>query len=216
MREPAILDDDGDLVVVAKPAGWVVYAARAGETQDLRAWLAGARPGRPPEPLHRLDRETSGLVLYARRAETRARWGEAFAAGRVEKTYLALVVGHAHSKGVIRTPLAPDHPGPPQPAVTRYRLLEALGGFSWIRVSPETGRKHQIRRHLAEIGLPVVGDARHGRRGVRVPAFPGRLFLHAAALELEGRRFEAPLPEELERCLAAVRAGAGRGEPPAG
>jgi len=211
VHEPSLLADDGDLVVVAKPSGWVVYAAREGETHDLRAWLA-AQPGLPRrlDPLHRLDRETSGVALYAARPETRAAWSEAFAAGRVHKTYHALVVGHAHAKGVIRTPLAPDHPGPPQDAVTRYRLIEALGAFSWLKVQPETGRKHQIRRHLAEIGLPVVGDVRHGRRRVKVPAFPGRLFLHAVALELDGRRFEAPLPDELARCLAAVREGARR------
>ena len=117
--------------------------------------------------------------------------------------------GHAHKKGVIRVPLSPDDGGAPQAAVTRYRLEEALGAFSLLRCEPETGRKHQLRRHLQGIGLAVVGDTRYPpRRRLRVPAFPGRLFLHAAVLALpDGRRFESPLPPELARCLEALRGG---------
>lgn len=214
--EPAVVAVDGDLVALAKPAGWVVHAAMPGETHDLRAWCSGpgvaSRPDLPRglEPLHRLDRDTSGVVLFAADPATRARVGRAFMDGAVRKTYLALVVGHAHKKGVVRAPLAPDTGGPPQDAVTRYRLEEALGGFSLLRVMPETGRKHQIRRHLAGIGHPLVGEDRYaGPRRVRVPAFPGRLFLHAAEVELpDGRTFAAPLPPELARCLEALRAGA--------
>lgn len=210
MPDPLVLARDGDLVAILKPAGWVVHAAMPGERFDLRAWCAG-QPGLPRglEPCHRLDRETSGVVLFAAEAATRAEVGRAFMAGTVKKTYLALVIGHAHRKGVLRAPLAPDDGGPPQDAVTRYRMVEALGGFSLVRVRPETGRKHQIRRHLHGVGLPIVGDDRYApARPVRVPAFPNRLCLHAVALELpDGRRFEAPLPEDLARCLEALRAG---------
>lgn len=208
MSDPVLLADDGDLVAVDKPAGWVVHAAMEGERHDLRAWLAG-QPGLPGglEPLHRLDRETSGVVLFAASARTRAEIGRAFMDGAVQKTYLVLVQGHAHRKGVIRAPLAPDHPGPPQDAVTRYRLVEALGAFSLLRVHPETGRKHQIRRHLQGLGLAVVGDTRYPpARPLRVPAFPGRLCLHAAAVTLpDGRVFEAPLPPDFAACVAALR-----------
>jgi 23S rRNA-/tRNA-specific pseudouridylate synthase len=212
--EPRLLIVASDLVAVDKPAGWVVHAARAGETHDLRAWLAeAARRGVAPrglEPVHRLDRETSGVVLYAADPAQRAALGKHFEAGAVRKTYLALVQGHAHAKGVIRTPVPRDDGGAPQEACTRYRLAEALGGFSLLRVSPESGRKHQIRVHLQSVGLAVVGDDRYppakGRRRLRVPAFPGRLFLHAARLELpDGRVFEAPIPPELEACLTALR-----------
>lgn len=210
MTQPEILAVDGPLVALHKPAGWVVHAAMEGEKFDLRAWCA-AQPGLPRglEPLHRLDRDTSGVVLYAADAGVRGDIGRAFMDGAVKKSYLALVVGHAHQKGVIRVPLAPDDGGEPQEAVTRYRLEEALGAFSLLRVRPETGRKHQIRRHLQGLGLPVVGDTRYpGKRPVRVPAFPHRLFLHAADVVLpDGRRFEAPLPPELQRCLDALRAG---------
>lgn len=207
MTVPTLLHNDGDLVVVAKPAGWVVHAARPDEPSDLRAWLV--QPGLPAglEPLHRLDRDTSGVVMYAASAATRGAIGRAFQDGEVKKTYLVLVQGRAHRKGVIRTPLTPDHPGPAQPAVTRYRLVEALGAFALLRVTPETGRKHQIRRHLHEIGLAVVGDDRYPpAHRLRVPGWPGRLWLHAARLQLpDGRTFDAPLPEDLARCLEALR-----------
>lgn len=208
MAEPSVLGRHDGLVALDKPAGWVTHAARPEERHDLRAW-AHAHVDRRLEPVHRLDRETSGVVLFAADPAVRARLGEAFQRGEVHKSYLALVIGHAHRKGVIRHPLHPDHPGPPEPAVTRYALREALGGFSLLEVRPETGRKHQIRRHLQQIGLPLVGDARYpGRRRVRVPAFPGRLWLHALRVEVPGgAAFESPLPGELERTLAALREG---------
>lgn len=206
--DPTILASDGDLVAVDKPVGWVVHAAMERETHDLRAWLA-AQSDLPEglEPLHRLDRETSGVVLFAASTRTRAEIGAGFMEGKVHKTYLVLVQGHAHQKGVVRTALTPDHPGPAQPAVTRYRLVEALGAFSLLRVTPETGRKHQIRRHLQGIGLAVVGDDRYPpARPLRVPAFPGRLCLHAARLTLpDARTFEAPLPADLAGCIQALR-----------
>lgn len=210
MSEPTVLRVDPDLVALDKPTGWVVHAAMAGEKYDLRAWCA-ARPELPKglEPLHRLDRETSGIVLYSADPAARARVGRWFMDGAVEKEYLALVQGHAHKKGVLRAQLAPDDGGAPQDAVTRYRLVEALGAFSLLRVAPETGRKHQIRRHLHGVGLAVVGDARYlPRRRLRVPAFPNRLFLHAARLRLpDGRALESPLPAALAACLDALRAG---------
>ncbi len=90
--------------------------------------------------------------------------------------------------------------------MTRYALAEALGAFSLLRVRPETGRKHQIRRHLHGIGLPLVGDTRYRGRFRPVPGFPGRLFLHAWRLSLpDGRSFESPLPPELEACILELR-----------
>lgn len=210
MNTPSLLAEADGVWAIDKPAGWVVHAARAGEQHDLRAWLASqAVLPRGLEPLHRLDRETSGVVLYAADPAVRARVQVWFQQGKVHKTYLALVAGKAHRKGVIRRALAPDHPGPPQAALTRYRVAEWLGGFTLVRVLPETGRKHQVRRHLAGIGLPIVGDERHGpRRPRRVPGYPGRLWLHACQLDLpDGAHFEAPLPPELEAHLAVLRAG---------
>ena len=97
--------------------------------------------------------------------------------------------------------------GRPLPAVTRYRHREALGGFSLVEARPETGRKHQIRRHLHGIGHPIVGDERYRpRRFKAVPGYPGRLWLHAAALELpDGHTIVAPLPPALMDHLDRLR-----------
>lgn len=206
---PAILSVQQSLVVINKPAGWVVHAAMQQEQHDLRAWCQ-AQPGLPAglEPLHRLDRDTSGVVLYSADAAERALFGKMFEKGEIEKTYLALVFGKAHQKGVIKNPLHPDHPGPAQSALTRYRMQERFSRFSLLRVQPATGRKHQVRRHLSGIHHPVVGDERYASpRFMTVPGFPNRLWLHAFRLKLpDGRLFEAPLPPELVQHLAVLRA----------
>jgi hypothetical protein len=211
MSEPSLLTHADGVYALYKPCGWVVHAAMARETHDVRAWCA-KQPNLPKgmDPCHRLDRDTSGVVLFAADPEVRARVGGAFMAGTVRKTYLALVFGKAHQKGVIRRALSQDRPGPPQAAVSRYRLDEALGGFSLLRVAPETGRKHQVRRHLQSIGHPVVGDDRYGPKRFRaVPGYPGRLWLHAFRIELPGGVvFEAPLPAELQQHLELLRLGA--------
>lgn len=214
LEEPKVLapvnPGPQDVVAIEKPAGWVVHAAMKREQFDVRAWLA-KQPGLPKglEPLHRLDRDTSGVCLWAADPAVRAKVGALFQESKVKKTYMALVFGRVHQKGVIRTPLAPDNGGDPQPAITRYRLAEALGGFSLLRISPETGRKHQIRRHLLEIRHPVVGDTRYPLKAkIRVPAYPGRLWLHCTRIELpDGQVFTSPLPELLEKHLEVLRVG---------
>lgn len=198
---PRILAARDDLIVVDKPSGWVVHATRPEETHDVRAWLI--EHGYPnAAPVHRIDRGASGVVLFSEVPAVRTALGATFTNGEVDKRYVALVFGRTHRKGIVR--VAVDG----QPAVSRYRLLESLGGFSWLGVRPETGRKHQIRRHLHGIGHPIVGDDRYRPAGFRpVPAFPHRLCLHAASLALpDGRTFEAPVPEALERCREALRA----------
>lgn len=222
---PQRIGEVDGIVALSKPVGWVAHAAMARETHDLRAWCAMQLDlPRGLEPLHRLDRDTSGVLLYAADPAVRARVGAWFTSGAtagaatadadrpIHKTYLALVYGKAHRKGVIRTPLAPDHPGPPQDALTRYRAVEQLGGFTLLRVHPETGRKHQVRRHLHEIGHPIVGDERYRpKRFIAVPGFPNRLWLHAWKIELPGGIvFEAPLPPELVAHLEILRAGCTR------
>lgn len=207
MDSPRLLLRADRIAAVEKPAGWVVHATRPNEHADLRTWV---HPELGPgwEAVHRLDRDTSGVVILGADPEIRAELSKAFAAGEVRKTYLALVQGRTHEKGVIRIPLSPDHPGPPQAAVTRYRTSRRFSAFTLLRVNPETGRKHQVRRHLSEIGHPVIGDTRYDNTPRRpIPGYPGRLWLHAARIELPGERvFESPLPPSLAEHLEVLAA----------
>ena len=207
MSTPRLLTRFGDhFFAVDKPSGWLTHPAGT-DAPHLLAWLAdqGGIP-RSVRPVHRLDRETSGVVLCATRAG-RAQASAWFAEGAAAKTYLALVPGTPRPTGTIRHALRDGARS--VEAETRYRTAERLGGFTLLEVSPVTGRKHQIRRHLRAIGFPVVGDTRHRGQFRPVPAFPGRMFLHASALEVpfDGgvRRIASPLPADLEACLVALR-----------
>lgn len=207
-----LIAEDERLVVLAKAAGLLVHPA--GEDQGPSV-IELAGPGL--WPVHRLDRETSGVLVLARSEEAAAHLGRSFAAGRVEKRYLALVLGVAHDKGVIRRPLLDE--GQEQEAITRYRTLAVLQGglrCSLLLVRPATGRPHQIRRHLAGIGHPVLGDRRYGRApanraAARLLGLP-RLFLHAGSITLphpadgQKRTYTAGLPPELVEVLLALDA----------
>lgn len=212
--QPTLVETRDGLWVLDKPAGMVVHAARPEDQPDLLAWArseAGAPKGLAAA--NRLDKETSGLVICAADRQVLAEVADWFAAGKVKKEYLALVFGRTHKKGTVQRPLQDARRGRALSAVTRYWMERALPRVTYLRVQPETGRKHQIRRHLQGIGHPVVGDARYRpRRGDhrRVPGFPGRLWLHCLSLKLpNGRRFEAPLPPALAEHLALLS-----GEPP--
>jgi 23S rRNA pseudouridine1911/1915/1917 synthase len=206
-----IVHQDDDLIAIDKPAG-LLSVATAGEKQDtafarLNTYLVSERAGRP-FVVHRLDRETSGLLLFARSAAVRDRLQAAW--DRVTKTYLAVVEGEPNpAAGVVRNFLtegkdlrvrasAGPRPGS-KAAVTQYRVVTARGGLALVEVELETGRKHQIRVHLAGLGCPVVGDAGYG--ATSDPA--GRLGLHAWRLAFDhpatGRRveLESPLPDAL-------------------
>ncbi|MCA9515878.1 MAG: RluA family pseudouridine synthase [Myxococcales bacterium] len=209
---PAVLAVDGALWALAKPSGLVVHRTNDPDRDDLLSWCV-REAGAPTSlcAVHRLDAETSGVVLCAADARLAAELGALFAAHAVRKTYLALVVGRPHQRGTIDRALPDARRGEALPAVTRYATEERLGGFTLLRVEPETGRKHQIRRHLHGVGHPLVGDTRYRPRRFRpVPGFPGRLWLHALRVALpDGRAFEAPLPGELAAHLAVLRGGAG-------
>lgn len=199
---------DGPLFVLNKPAGLPVHPGHP-DLDDLTALIA--RSGLPAGlvPVHRLDRPVSGVVLCSADADLRREMSNWFAERTVHKRYRALVFGRTRVKGTVRRALDDGRRGRPLPAVTRYRRVEWLGGFTLVEARPETGRKHQIRRHLHGLGHALVGDERYRGPRRRVPAYPGRLWLHASAIELpDGRSFEAPLPAELQANLAALRAGA--------
>ncbi|MBA4062242.1 MAG: RluA family pseudouridine synthase [Isosphaera sp.] len=211
---PVVYEDDA-LIVIDKPSG-LLTVATDGEKADtafarLRAQLEGRRAGRP-FVVHRLDRDTSGLLLFARSPEVRDRLQANWEA--VAKTYLAVVEGAPDPPaGVVENYLtegrdlrvrAGKRPGGgAKRAVSRYRVVASAGGYSLVEVGLETGRKHQIRVHLAGLGCPVVGDRVHG--AATDPA--GRLGLHAWRLALDhpvtGGRvgWESPLPEKLRRVV---------------
>jgi 23S rRNA pseudouridine1911/1915/1917 synthase len=224
-----LLYSDEDLVAVDKPA---FVPAQPTLTTDRGALpeLVSSLLGAPVTMVHRLDRETSGVTVFARTRAAAAALSEAFRAGDPEKTYLALTASPPSPlEGVLDAPLGPDPERPGrrrvvasgEPAVTRYAALRTgTSGVALVSCRPETGRTHQIRAHLANAGAPLLGDPRYGGPrqvlGTKVP----RVMLHARWLALRhpttGARlaFEAPVPEDF---LAIVRAlvPAAAGEPDA-
>lgn len=221
-----IVYEDADLVVIAKPAGLVVHPA-AGHADDtlvnaLLARYPDLAVGEHDRPgiVHRLDRDTSGLLIIARNQAALEHLRDQFRHRRVRKTYLALVHGRPPSpEGVVDAPVGRDPhqrkrmaviPGG-RPARTAYRVLAEMGECCLLAVTPETGRTHQIRVHLAWLGVPVVGDRVYGRR--RQPSDVARQFLHAWRLSFErpggkGRLdLECPLPEDLRAVLHRLSVG---------
>ena len=184
---------DDDLVVVDKPSGMPSVPARTPlDPPDVVAVLAG-RFG-PLEVAHRLDRDTSGLLVLARSREARSGLGRAFEEGLVEKRYLAVVHGMPPERaGEIHLPLADDVASPPRKrvdpimgrrSVTRWRALDASAWdgdpLTLVELEPLTGRSHQLRVHLAWLGCPIVGDRLYGLTDR--PQF--QLALHATAITL--------------------------------
>jgi 23S rRNA pseudouridine1911/1915/1917 synthase len=217
--------EDEHLLVVDKPAGLVVHPAPGHATGTLVHGLvahdaAGGEEPERPGIVHRLDRDTSGLLVVARSAEAHRRLQNLVRRRALEREYLALVAGRPRSRrGTIEAPIGRDRRDPlrhsldtdtPRDAVTHFELVELLPAHALLRVTLETGRTHQIRVHLAAIDLPVAGDPVYGR-----PAQLGlaRQFLHAARLAFphpfSGERVEvtSELPPELERALEAARRG---------
>jgi len=215
--------EDDALLIVDKPAGVVVHPAGPHRDGTLSVALAarGAAGGEPWRPgiVHRLDRDTSGLLVVAKSEEAHRRLKAALAARKIVREYLALVEGRPPARsGTIDAPLGRDRRSRkrmsidtdrPRAARTHFALEEALSDTTLLVVRLETGRTHQIRAHLEAIGHPVCGDREYGtagRYGLR------RQFLHAARLELDqpftGEPLSAtsPLPDDLAAALEAARA----------
>ncbi len=221
-----LLEDDW-LLVLDKPSGMAVHTGSGitgGTVVDLvRAHLGpkAVRNDFAASPAHRLDRETSGVLVVAKRRPAMVHFTDVFTHHKAKKKYLVLVKGRlAKDAGLIDLPLAEhqqtkaskDRRGVNlQEARTRWRLLANGGACAFAECTIETGRTHQIRRHFAAIGHPVAGDPKHGdfafNRDAKARWGLRRLFLHAARLEFphpeDGRRVvvEAPLPEELREVL---------------
>jgi RluA family pseudouridine synthase len=220
-----VLHEDADLLAVAKPAGIPVIPARD-EPPEESLWhrLAGER-GERLWVVHRIDRDTSGVVVFARTAEAHRMLSMAFERREVDKTYLAWAAGsvddavrvdlplHEARRGKAR-PARPDEPGA-RAAVTelaverRWRRGDAQ--VARVRCHPITGRHHQIRVHLRALEAPIVHDPLYGKRTLRGPLAEApcpRLALHAASLAVPGgRRFTAPLPDDLRALEAWLDAG---------
>lgn len=223
VKAPAlsILHEDADLLVVDKPAGMVVHPGPGHSSgtlaQILGASIAGGEPGRPGI-VHRLDRDTSGLLIVARSEEAHRRLRLAIQRREVSRHYAALVMGHPDTtEGTIDAPIGRDarhrtkvsmRSDRPRSAVTHFRVVEALPEATLLEVELETGRTHQIRVHLQAIGLPVAGDPVYGAAGAYGLA---RQFLHARRLvfaqPMTGAPIDvsSPLPQDLETALALAR-----------
>lgn len=222
-----VVYEDNNLIVINKPAGMVVHPSAGHASGTLvQAVMAHApelegiggeyRPG----VVHRLDKDTSGLIMFAKNDRT-LRWlQKQFKNRQVEKYYLALVDGHLPtSKGRIEAPVSrdPGHrqkmavvsAGKGKQAVSEYEVIEEFAHHSLVRVRIFTGRTHQIRLHMQFMNCPVAGDQTYGKRHSSIAL--DHQFLHAAELVilLEGedqpRHFSAPLPHELEAVLQQLR-----------
>jgi tRNA pseudouridine65 synthase len=208
----ALLFVDAHVVVADKPSGLLVHRGWD-DDDDVALFRVRDAVGQRVHPLHRLDRGTSGALVFARNPEAAAVLARAFAEGRVDKRYLALVRGVAPESGVIDHAIPKAQGGPRVPAVTRYRLVahSPIDRCSLVEATPQTGRLHQVRRHLRHIDHPIVGDVNYGsgeiNRHYRARYGLCRLALHAAFVGFDhpvtGRRIDvrAPLPEDLATAL---------------
>ncbi len=232
MNEPSVIYENKDFLVINKPAGLLVHNTVYGQEKTLVDWLktnytevlrVGDDPVNRPGIVHRLDKETSGVMLVARNQETFEYLKNLFKSHLIEKTYLALVSGRVKDKkGVIKKSIGIKKgtikrsvysSKMEKPAITEYKVIKFLTindqDFTLLELKPKTGRTHQLRVHLAFIGYPIVGDKLYGGSKNKLKGLD-RQFLHAYAIEFtankgERMRFEADLPEELKFLLESAQ-----------
>lgn len=209
----AVLFRDESFVMVDKPSGIVVHPGWAQDEGGV-VKLLGQQLGHKVYPLHRLDRGASGVLAFALDRASAQLGAQAFAEGRVQKSYLAIVRGHPPAHVVV------DHPIPNEegsatrvPAVTEVRLLGGWERYALVLATPRTGRLHQIRRHLKHLSCPLIGDANYGKsehnRFFQERFGLHRLALHALALSLpraDGTymHVRAPLSGRFATCVEAM------------
>ena len=228
LGEARILDviyEDESVLVVNKAAGMVIHPGAG----NLKGTLVNAAiahfpdikdVGEPTRPgvVHRLDKDTSGVIILAKTQEAYRHLVRQFKSRRTEKTYLALVDGipptpsgrieaNIHRDEYYRQKMAVAYEGKGRKAISEYTTLKNFTNHSLLEVKPLTGRTHQIRVHLAYLGTPVAGDQIYGRRKSSIPGT--RFFLHAQKLKIElpdgkMREFVAALPQELEEILTQL------------
>ncbi|MBE0712540.1 MAG: RluA family pseudouridine synthase [Candidatus Aminicenantes bacterium] len=208
-----VLFENADYLAVDKPEGIVsiAEAGRGGLPELLKDVFAGRL-----YPVHRLDREASGVIVYAKNADAHRQLNGQFDRREVRKTYLALVLGATGpASGLINAPIREFGSGRMgvdarrgKPSSTDWKVAERLDGATLVRVYPATGRRHQIRVHLYHIGHPILGDLKYGDPTIQ-GRYP-RLMLHAVAIEFalpSGERVtvEAPIPPSFEAVLQSLR-----------
>jgi len=232
-----VLFEDDDLLVVNKPAGLLTVPGRQGSVSLREAIARVTEADQPLRLVHRLDRGTSGVLVLAKTLDAQRLLSEQFGNRDVEKNYLAIVRGRPETEqGFIDAPLAP-HPRHGQrmivpghggkPSQTQWSVVERWSGLALLRCRPMTGRQHQIRAHLAHIGLPLLVDELYGRstafylseiktdyrpsRGHEERPLIARLTLHAERITFthpslnEPMRLEAPLPKDFRATLNQLR-----------
>ena len=222
-----VLYRDEALVVVDKPSGMIVHRGWAQDEVTALSVLRGML-GHWVYPVHRLDRGTSGALIFALTPEIASTLGQAFMEDRVSKRYLALMRGQAPEQAIVDHAIAKEPGKPKQPAQTRvarlfsHPLTNELTGisrnYSWVEAWPLTGRAHQVRRHLKHLDHPIIGDVRYGKsehnRLFQRRFGLERMALHAERVSfahpLQGGTIEvvAPVPQELASVLAALAASA--------
>lgn len=219
-REIPIIYSDANVIVVNKPAGVLTHPTPT-KPQAYSVATALSDKIDDPDPMrpgivHRLDRDTSGVMIVARNLETKQFLQAQFKQRQVEKVYVALVWGKPSlstarielpisrsGQSNVRMKVSPSG----KMAISEYRVRQEYDKYSLVEVNLMTGRMHQIRVHFAHLGNPVVGDPIYSRQGM--PEGLDRMFLHAAQLSLEiephqHKTFEAPLPDDLERFLHSL------------
>ncbi|MFA4999154.1 MAG: RNA pseudouridine synthase [Parcubacteria group bacterium] len=235
MEEIKIIYESPDFVVLNKPAGVLMHGVKIKsdkirEEPTLADWITkkypeiekvGDDPKTRPGIVHRLDKETSGVVVVAKTQEYFEYLKNLFGEKGIMKKYIALVHGEVKSdKGIIEKPIGIKsgtvkrtiHGGKMiKEAITEYKVIKRYEGYTLLEASPKTGRTHQIRVHLASIGHPVVGDKLYGgKKEKRSLLKPERQFLHAAEIKFEAKpgelvTFTAPLPDDLTRLTKTLK-----------
>lgn len=212
--EPTILQLDDALIALNKPSGLSVHRGWANDGPYAVDWVRAALGVETVHPVHRLDRPTSGVLVFARTPEVARALGETWSQGRVAKRYLAFTRGIPPEELVLDHPIK-DEDGERRPALTVFRRLWVFRRrYALVEALPKTGRTHQIRRHLKHLSCPIIGDANYGKSehnrlfasefGLR------RLALHALDLGLQHPTthgtlaLRAPLPEDLAGPLLAM------------
>lgn len=221
--ELAVVHEDGEVLVVDKPPFLLVHPTSPEQDRTLAhgvAWhLRQQGLHAAVHPVHRIDRDTSGLVLFAKTGHAHHRLDVQLRAGEIEREYLALVDGVMRDDaGILDAPIARDPRNPSlravraggEPAVTRYRVVERYPAATLVRLRLETGRTHQIRVHMLHAGHPVLGDRQYGRKGMDTIK---RQALHAARLAFvhpstgERIELEAPLAPDLQAAIERLKGG---------